>query len=209
MAQALVEAIGVGPGQRVLEVGGGSGQVAATVARHWGAQVLTLEPWTDGAEIMANAAEAGVANQVLAMKLRAEELPFPDNSFDGAFSIGAFEMIGEQRPTALRQIMRVLRPGARFGIAEPMCLGGMPADLQALDREASLGFESAFRTVEWNQKLFAEHGLKVAAARSYEQAYEWWLQYAESGKISEDEKRLIRQDGGRWLTLGLVVGEKV
>jgi len=35
MALPLVEAVGLRPGMRVLEVGGGSGQVATVLAAHW------------------------------------------------------------------------------------------------------------------------------------------------------------------------------
>ena len=114
-------------------VGGGSGQIAATIAKQWDAQVVTLEPWTDGKAILAYAAQQGVENRVLPLRIKAQAMPFPDNSFDAIISIDSFEMIGEERPVALKEMIRVARPGARIGIAEPMCLSHMPEDLCGLD----------------------------------------------------------------------------
>ena len=210
MAFALVEATGIRPGSRVLEVGGGSGQIATTIAKHWGAQVITLEPWTDGREIQTLAEERGVGNAVLPLQLKAQSLPFPDNAFDAIISIGSFEMIGDERPQALKELIRVARPGARIGIAEPMCRPDMPADLVALDQEHKLRFEECFRTLEWNLALFAEHGLQVVESYHYPEAYQWWLQYRDqmTGKISAGEQELITRDQGRWISLGLVVGQK-
>src|SRR5919197_5542496 len=56
MALPLVEAVKIRPGMRVLEVGAGSGQVAAILAAHWDVSVAALEPWEGGQEIPARAA---------------------------------------------------------------------------------------------------------------------------------------------------------
>ena len=48
MALPLVESLGIQPGMRVQEVGAGSGQIAALLAKHWNVSVVTLEPWHGG-----------------------------------------------------------------------------------------------------------------------------------------------------------------
>lgn len=210
MAESLIQAAGIKPGMRVLEVGGGSGRIAVTLAKHWNVSVVTLEPWTDGKEIQAYAAAEGVANQVLSLRIKAQALPMPDNSFDAVISVGSFEMIGDERPQALREIIRVLRPGARFGIAEPMCQPVMPDDLVVLDEAHKLQFRQCFRTLEWNRQLFTEQGLALTESYYFADAYKWWLQYRTQmeGRISAGEQEFIRLDQGRWISLGLVVGQK-
>src|ERR671932_22440 len=171
MALPLIEAVGIRAGMRVLEVGGGSGQVAAILAAHWRVDVVALEPWAGGARIQARAAAAGVGQRVLALKLKAQDLVIlAESTFDAVISIGSFEMIGDERPQALEQIGRVAKPGARIGIAEPMCLPGpVPPDVLELDRRHKQGkwSEYYFRTVNWNRALFERHGLAVAESGAY------------------------------------------
>jgi hypothetical protein len=52
MALPLVRALTIVPGMRVLEVGGGTGQVATILAKFFDVQVFTLEPWHGGEDIV-------------------------------------------------------------------------------------------------------------------------------------------------------------
>lgn len=90
MALPLITALELKPGMRVLEIGAGTGQVAATVAKHWGVTVITLELWEILSVIQEYASEQGVDNNVLAVRANAELMPFPDEAFDAVFSIGSF-----------------------------------------------------------------------------------------------------------------------
>lgn len=211
MALPLVEALRIRPGMRVLEVGGGTGQVATILARAFDVMVFTLEPWHGGEHIQQRAAAAGVGDRVIGLRSRAQELPFAAGTFDAVLSINSFEMIADDRPAALAEMVRVARPGARVGIAEPMCLPALiPPEIAALDERGELRFQHCFRTVEWNRDLFTQAGLAVTGAYYFPDARRWWLAYeaqtTQPGRAIERE--LIRRDEGRWLSLGLVVGEK-
>jgi protein-L-isoaspartate O-methyltransferase len=61
---------------RVLEIGAGTGQVAAVLAKHWNVSVVTLEPipWNDLNTIQKYADERGVGNKVLAMNTLAQKI---------------------------------------------------------------------------------------------------------------------------------------
>lgn len=210
MALPLVEAVGITPGMRVLEVGGGSGQIAVTLAKHWNVNVFTLEPWFGGEQIQARAQAADVFDRVIALKTRAQNLRFADATFDAVISVGSFEMIAEDRAAALAQMVRVAKPGARVGIAEPMCLPApIPVRLRELDRvrfHDGRGFELHFRSVDWNAQLFEQNGLTVTERSYFSDAVKWWREYSE--QVSDAERALIQADSGRWASLGMVVGEK-
>lgn len=195
MALPLVEAVGIKPGMRVLEIGAGSGKVACILAKHWNVTVITLEPWSDGADIQVRAAREGMWDRVISMKLEVQHLPFSRDSFDAVIAFGTLEMIGADRPIALEQIKRVLKPGSSFGIAEAMNLN-VPKP----------SFE--FSTLEQNRVLFEHHGFEVTHAQYFEKGYQWWLDNADRIQKHDEHERKVRADAGRSLSLGMIVGRK-
>ncbi|HEV3029279.1 MAG TPA: class I SAM-dependent methyltransferase [Planctomycetota bacterium] len=111
----LVRFAGVRAGQTVLDVGCGTGPVSITAARQ-GARVtgLDLTP-----ELLAQARDsapvAGIRD-IVWKEGDAEALPFPDASFDVVLS--QFGHMFAPRPeVAIRDMLRVLRPGGRIAFA--------------------------------------------------------------------------------------------
>ncbi|KUI32306.1 class I SAM-dependent methyltransferase [Mycobacterium sp. GA-2829] len=113
LGPVLVEATGIGAGDRVLDVAAGTGN-AAIPAAATGAAVtasdLTPELLEHGRTI---AAEAGV--ELEWQEADAHALPFADNDFDVVMScIGVMFAPFHQR--AADELVRVCRPGGRIGL---------------------------------------------------------------------------------------------
>jgi ubiquinone/menaquinone biosynthesis C-methylase UbiE len=109
----LVEACGIKPRQRVLDVGAGAGN-AAIPAAMMGAQVvasdLTPEMFDAGRH---QAADRGVDLEW--MEADAEALPFPDGEFDVVMScLGV--MFAPHHEKSASELLRVCRPGGTIGL---------------------------------------------------------------------------------------------
>jgi len=119
----LVAACGIGPGQRVLDVAAGTGNVAIRAAEAGAAVTasdLTPENFAAG---RGEAAELGV--ELAWVEADAEALPFDDGEFDvvtTAFGV----MFAPDQGAAARELLRVCRPGGTIGLASftPEGLGG-------------------------------------------------------------------------------------
>ncbi len=117
MLRNLFEWIVPQSGESVLEVGCGSG-----VVLRWLAEWLGGEHALTGVDINAYLLreadalvhKAGLADQIALRLGNAEELPFPDNHFDVAFSTTVMEEVHADR--MLAELIRVTKPGGRVGV---------------------------------------------------------------------------------------------
>jgi SAM-dependent methyltransferase len=106
LADQYVELVGVGPGQRPLDVGCGPGVLTARLAQRCGADaVAAVDPSTS---FVAAARERLPGVDV--REAAAEDLPFADDEFDAALAQLVVHFMAD--PVAgLREMGRVTRPG--------------------------------------------------------------------------------------------------
>ncbi len=109
LVEPLLDAAGVGPGTRVLEIGSGPGYAAARAAER-GASVVGVDV---AAAMVALARDLHPGLDF--RRADAEALPFDDGAFDAA--VGNFVVLHLGRPKrAVRELTRVLGPGGRVAL---------------------------------------------------------------------------------------------
>lgn len=134
--QRLREILEPEPGERVLEVGPGTGYHSLPVAA-WISPAGTLEivdvipEWLD--HTVREAERQGLAN-IVPTRADATALPFEDRSFDSAFLVQVLGEVPDQE-AALRELRRVLKPGGRLVVGESV-LDPHVVTLRALRRRA-------------------------------------------------------------------------
>jgi ubiquinone/menaquinone biosynthesis C-methylase UbiE len=117
--RGVFDALEVAAGDRVLDVGCGTGGGVRALAARFpevGRVVGADKSETMLAEARSRTGEAGAGVEFVVAD--AHELPFPDASFDSAYSLRVFEIIGEPR-RALAEMARVLAPGGRLVVNGP------------------------------------------------------------------------------------------
>jgi ubiquinone/menaquinone biosynthesis C-methylase UbiE len=111
VAEVVVERVHAAPGNDLLDVATGSGNVAIPAAGK-GATVTGLDITPELLQVARRrAAEAGV--EVRWIEGDAEELPFADATFDGVTSCFGV-MFAPRQERAAAELLRVARPGARI-----------------------------------------------------------------------------------------------
>lgn len=142
-----MELLAVQSGDQVLDVGCGPGNYTRHLARAAG-EGLTVG--LDASETMvAAAAERGGGENLAYLRGDACALPFGDESFDVACSVGVIHMV-EEPLLALAEMARVLAPGGRLAVLASCGRPGKP-------RRQRAGL-TIFASDELTDAL-AEHGL--------------------------------------------------
>jgi SAM-dependent methyltransferase len=108
----VADAAGIKAGQRVLDVACGTGVLAREAAGRTGGGLVTGLDRNEGMLAMARR----IAPAVEWKMGRAEQLPFPDASFDAVVSQFGL-MFFDDRVQALREMWRVLTPGGQLAVA--------------------------------------------------------------------------------------------
>ena len=158
LAGGVVEWLSPQPNERILDLGCGDGQLTAKLAVT--GAILT------GVDASAEMVAAACARGINAVQASAEQLPFPDASFDAVFSNAVLHWVRDHN-AMMREVHRVLIPGGRF-VAEMGGHGNVAAILVAFTavlarhghaaRETGINY---YPTSAVYQRRLQQHGFTV------------------------------------------------
>ena len=144
----------VEPGERVLDLGTGSGYAGRALDEATGASVCGL----DGSPEMArNARSYTDSDSIEFLVGDFDHLPFAENSLDHAFSMEAFYYAADPH-AALRELRRSLRSGGTFSCA----VNYYEENVHSHDWQDSISVEMTRWTMEEYREAFRGAGFHVA-----------------------------------------------
>ncbi len=152
---AMVDWLDPAPGSAVLDVGGGTGDIALRIARRWGAKggAITIcdinHEMLKAGKTRPDFAKLNAATGISWLCADAEHLPVPSRSMD-AYTIAFCIRNVTHIDMALAEARRVLKPGGRF-----LCLEFSRVEVPLLDTLYDA----------WSFKALPEIGARVAGDR--------------------------------------------
>jgi SAM-dependent methyltransferase len=166
VGDGIVMRVGVAPGELVLDVACGTGNATLPAARQ-GARVTGLD-LTKSLLDVARAKARAEGLDIEWVEGDAMRLPFPDGSFDVVLSTFGC-MFAPIQERAAAELVRVLRPGGRLGVAAWTPTGAVGAMFRVLVRHLPPPPAWVQAPLLWGDRghareLFGPHGMKVEFA---------------------------------------------
>lgn len=157
------------PGETVLDLGSGGGIDVFLSAKRVGpsGKAYGLDMTDEMLALAeANKAKAGLPN-VEFLKGEMESIPLPDNSVDVIISNCVINL-SPDKDKVLREAFRVLKPGGRFAVSDPVTRGGIPDEVRR-NIELWIGcFAGALEDSDYIAKLRAAGFTDVAVESTRE-----------------------------------------
>ncbi len=161
---AVVQAADVTVGKIVLDIGTGTGNLALPCLK-LGATVVGLDP---SDRMLAKAREKTADYPAVEFRLVADpflNIPYPDVFFDAVVSTYAFHHVPHRsKPDAVREMVRVLRPGAMWALGD-LAFQNQEAAREALGLYRDWLEEEYFALIDELVPVFRELGMKLDATR--------------------------------------------
>lgn len=161
----IAQGLGVGPGQRMVDLACGEGGAGLWVARETGADLVGVDVSSVAVQhARARVAEFGLEGRASFQVGDFVATGLPAHAFDGAMSIDALWLVPD-KSVALREVVRILRPGTRFIFTTWDFAVSPPDDSQISDHrpllaEAGFAVETYEETENWEgyyRALVAEY----------------------------------------------------
>lgn len=146
---AMVDRLGLTQGQRVLELGCGTGATTALVAQRTGVSIVALDRSSRMLAVASDRLrEEGVHQQIGLVRADMNRpLPFRDGVFDAIYAESVIALLGDVDAVA-RECVRLLRPEGQLAFNERIWKAGVSQELvdevNAFSRSA-FGIQSATR----------------------------------------------------------------
>jgi ubiquinone/menaquinone biosynthesis C-methylase UbiE len=198
----VVSAAGIDPGNRVLDVGCGTGNAALT-ARRAGASVVGVDVTPPMLDLARAGAALAAYDDIEWVAGDAEALPFPDDSFDAVLS-NFGHVFSPQASVAGSEMVRVARDGGRVAFTAWSPDGLVGALTDVLDDHVSHADHDPWAHLRWGKPEFVREQLGDHCGLSFQRRIvrfryvspqHFWREFAEeSGPLSPALRQLDEQD---------------
>ena len=173
------------PGDCVLDIGCGIGGPDRQIAEMFGSTVIGVDYRIERViEATLRTTALGMQSLVRFQVADGEHLPFEDGAFDAVLSQAALHQIPD-KVGVVREALRVLRPGGRFGF-----------ECEALTEKASLYSEEdqgrLFRILAWQQLLGATGFEQIEIEEMWEESRQFYPTGPEREQIDRGERVNVR-----------------
>lgn len=107
------------PGMKVLDMGCGKAMSSIFLAKEYGVYVFANDLWINPSDNMQRIRDADLEYLIFPLRAEAHSLPYPNDFFDAAISINAYQFFGTSDTYFNNYFIPLLKKGGEVGFALP------------------------------------------------------------------------------------------
>ena len=210
-AEELASHFTITKDMRILDLGCGMGLSSLYLARQYGAEVFATDLMADPTENYERFQSLGVADKIVPMMIDATQpLPFAERFFDVIFSVGAYNIFGDNEEM-LPKLVFYVKKGGYIAISFPGLKydfgGNVPPEMQPFWDVPEVA--KTVRGIEWWKDLFNKaEGIEIATISEMACHDIAWKEYLASidpcGEDKWDLDMMKAEDGRYFNTIQLI-----
>jgi len=211
-AEELASHFPITKGMRILDLGCGLGLSAVYLAQAHGAQVFATDLYADPTENHQRFESLDITNNVISMMLDATQpLPFAKGYFDVIFSVGAYNVFGDNEQM-LPELIPYVKKGGYIAVAFPGLKyefgNNVPPEMQPFWEVPEVA--KTVRGIEWWQALWSKtQGIEIVNVGAMACHDIAWAEYLASIDPNDEEEQwlldMMAAEGGNYFnTIALV-----
>ena len=209
LVDALTAIMEFKPGQNVLDLCPGNGVVSALVAKEFQVDVTSIvDEAEEEAQAEASAKLVGMSDRVRVIPGAPVAIPVPSDEFQRIFCIGQ-PFLPPPVSELAKELYRVVSADGIVGLAGPAAMTNAIPDYMRDALEELGGIK--LRTPAYTALHFSHEGFHILNAEFLPEAWDHWMAWLGSLQpeaISDKVRNAFLEDGGRWLSLGLIILRK-
>lgn len=198
-----------GPGKEFLDLTPGKGSSGIFAAVEYKTNVsLLIDNVKLEWSIRKHADDLGVGENITCINATPFSIPCPDSQFDALYTIGN-PFLPSMPPLLISECYRILKDEGMFGFAGPMVFQNETPEYMTRGLNSMLA--GKLSTPALNALVISRDGFLIQSAEYITNAWDCWLEWLDNapGELITDEFRHTAVlDGGRWLSLGMVILKK-
>ena len=190
---------------RILDLGCGMGLSAVYLVQAYGAQVFATDLYANPTENHENFQSFGIADRIIPMLLDATQpMPFAKRYFDVIFSVGAYNMFGDNEET-LPNLIPYVKKGGYIAVSFPGLKyefgDNVPLEMQPFWDVPDVA--RCVRGIDWWKELFGKaQGIEIVNISEQSCHDIAWDEYLKSrNPANPDEKwdlDMMQAEGGKY-----------
>jgi len=204
-AEELASHFTITKDMRILDLGSGMGLSALYLAQAYGAEVFATDLFADPTENYERFQSLGIADKIVPMILDATQpLPFAKRYFDVIFSVGAYNMFGDNEEI-LTKLASYVKKGGYIAVAFPGLKydfgNNVPPEMQPFWDVPEVA--RYVRGIEWWTDIFSKaEGIKIVNISEQACHDIAWQEYLASRNPDIEEEKwdldMMAAEGGKY-----------